>query len=292
MAVNSEFLRVKEPAAMRGFANMFRKENFAWWGTRRWWINAIIWVAILCGLAAFMLFVLPGVAAEKNDPAVAEMGGPLALAQHMGRTIFFQVGTFAIAVGTIILSQDLIVDEKQTGLIEWLLAKPVSRRAYILSKLASTLIAVLALLIGLPALITCGLFYLQMGAEFPLIPFLQGTGILIVHTIFYLCLTLMLGTFFSSRTPIMGIAIGTLLGGNVLAGLVTQLVYFTPWSLGATALAIASSQTVPAGRWSISVPAWPDPPSSNALRSSPSSPAGVSVTSSIFSLEVWETGSK
>jgi len=247
MAVNSQLQRVKEWAPMRGFANMFHKENFAWWGTRRWWINAVVWIAIICSLVAFMLFVLPGVAAENNDPSIAEMGGPLPLAQHMGRTIFFQVGAFAIAVGTIILCQDLIVDERQTGLIDWLLAKPVSRRAYVLSKLAANLIAVLVLLVGGPALVTCGLFFLRMGLAFPLLPFLQATGILVVHTVFYLCLTLMLGTFFDKRAPVLGIAVGTLLGGNVLAGFITQCARFTPWSLGQAALAVSSSQAVPQG---------------------------------------------
>jgi len=141
----------------------------------------------------------------------------------------------------------LIAHEKETGLIEWLLAKPVTRRAYILSKLASSLIAVLVLLIGGPALVTIGLFYLRMGLDFPLIPFLQGTGILIAHTVFYLCLTVMLGTFFSKRSPIMGIAVGTLVGGNVLAGFISQTLYFTPWGFGRVALSLASSEPVPAG---------------------------------------------
>jgi ABC-2 type transport system permease protein len=247
MTVNSELKRASEWAPMRGFANMFYKENYAWWRTRRWWVNAIVWIAILCILVAFMLFVLPGQAAANNDPSLAEMGGPLALAQNMGLTIFFQVGALAIGIGTIILCQGLIAHEKETGLIEWLLAKPVTRRAYILSKLASSLIAVLVLLIGGPALVTIGLFYLRMGLDFPLIPFLQGTGILIAHTVFYLCLTVMLGTVFSKRTPIMGIAVGTLVGGNVLAGFISQTLYFTPWGFGRVALSLASSEPVPAG---------------------------------------------
>jgi ABC-2 type transport system permease protein len=251
MAVNSGLQRVNEWAPMRGFANMFYKENYAWWGTRRWWINAIVWIMILCSLVAFMLFVLPGQAATNNDPAITEMGGPLAMGQYMGLTIFFQVGVLAIGIGTIILCQDLIAYERQTGLIEWLLAKPVSRRAYILAKLAATVIAVLVLLIGGPTLVTCGLFYLRMGLEFPLIPFLQATGVLIVHTLFYLCLTLMLGTFFSKRTPIMGIAVGILVGGNILAGFISQSLYFTPWGLGRISLAIAASEPVPAAMlWS------------------------------------------
>ena len=245
MTVNSELQRVKEWAPMRGFSNMLFKENYAWWGTRRWWVNAVVWVAIICSLVAFMLFVLPGQAAANNDPAIAEMGGPLAMGQYMGLTIFFQVGVLAIGIGTIILCQDLIAYERQTGLIDWLLAKPLSRHAYILAKLTATLIAVLVLLIGGPALVTCGLFYLRMGLDFPLLPFLQGIGVLVIHTLFYLCLTLMLGTFFTKRTPIMGIAVSTLVGGNILAGFISPCLYVTPWGLGRVSLALAASEPVP-----------------------------------------------
>lgn len=47
MTVNSQFQIVHARAGMRGFANLFRKENRTWWGTRRWWINLILWPLML-----------------------------------------------------------------------------------------------------------------------------------------------------------------------------------------------------------------------------------------------------
>ena len=44
MTVNSELQHVKEWSQMRGFSNLFRKENRAWWGTRRWLVQAVLWL--------------------------------------------------------------------------------------------------------------------------------------------------------------------------------------------------------------------------------------------------------
>lgn len=247
MAANTELRRAIEWTWLRGFANLSRKESQAWWGTRRWWINALLWTGMLGGLVGLMLFMLPPVAVATGDPNVEAAGGPLAFGLEMGRTAYFELGTLAIAIGVIILCQDLIVDEKQTGLTEWLLAKPVQRRAYVLAKLGASLVAAILLLIALPSAAAYGLFSLRAGELFPLQPFLAGVGIVAVHSLFYLTLTLMLGAFFASRPPILGIALGVLLGGSMLAGLLKPLLYVTPWMLAKMAALVAGSQPVPNG---------------------------------------------
>jgi hypothetical protein len=40
MASNLGFQRVNEWNGLRGFANLFRKENRAWWSTRRWLLRS------------------------------------------------------------------------------------------------------------------------------------------------------------------------------------------------------------------------------------------------------------
>jgi ABC-type transport system involved in multi-copper enzyme maturation permease subunit len=236
-----------ECCILRGFSNLFRKENRAWWGTRRWWINALIWSGALGGLVGVMLFMLPSVAEATGDTSVAAAGGPEAFGLEMGRTVFFEMGTMALALGVIVLSQDLIVDEKQSGITEWLLAKPLARRSYVLAKLAAAMLAVLTLLIALPALVSYLLLTARLGAPFPWLPFLHGVGIMAVHTFFYLTLTLMLGTFFNHRAPILGIALGSVMGGALVGGLLQPLLYVTPWMLGKVSSLVADSQPVPEG---------------------------------------------
>jgi ABC-2 type transport system permease protein len=249
MAANSGLHRVREWNKLRGFANLFRKESRAWVGTRSWWINALLWTGMLGGLTAVILYLLPQVAEADRDPNVAAAGGPLAFGLEMGRTVFFELGCTAVAIGVIVLSQDLVVEEKQTGVTEWLLAKPVERRAYILAKLSATMAAVLVLLIALPSTAVYGLLSMRAGTLFPPIPFLSGAGIMVVHSLFYLTLTLLLSTLFPSRGPILGIGLGFLLGGNMLAGLLKPLIYVTPWSLAKSAALIAGGNPVPVGMW-------------------------------------------
>ncbi len=246
MAVNLELQRVNEWGGLRGFANLFRKENRAWWGTRRWWINALLWTVLLGGLTAIMLFASGEEVNEATAAEITQAGGLLAYILLLGLNIFFQFGVPVLAIGTVILAQDLIIGEKQSGVAEWLLSKPVTRRAYVLAKVAANALAVFALLVGLPSVVAYGMLSLRMGAPFPLAPFLSAVGIMAVHTLFYLTLTLMLGTIFNSRGPILGIALGSVLGGGILGGFIKPLFYVTPWMLPKVALLAATGQAIPA----------------------------------------------
>lgn len=246
MTADLELQRVDEWRELRGFANLFRKENRAWWSTSRWWVNALLWPGMLGGLVVLMLFMLPSVAEATGDPAVAAAGGPLLFGLQMARTIFFEMGSMALAFGAIVLSQDLILEEKYSGVTEWLLAKPVARRSYILAKLAASILAILVLLIALPALVVYLMYFARLGSPYPLLPFLSGVGIMTVHTLFYLTLTIMLGTIFNGRAPILGIAIGSVMGGSFISGIIRPLIYVMPWSLGKIASLAAEGQSVPA----------------------------------------------
>ncbi len=64
-------------------------------------------------------------------------------------------------------------------------------------------------------------------------PFVSGVGILGLYLIFFLTLTIMLGTMFQSRGPVMGIAFAVMAGSMIPATLFPwQLYAVTPWSLG------------------------------------------------------------
>jgi hypothetical protein len=42
-----------------GFGNMLNKELMDWFGTRRWIVQTIVWLAIVNGLMAFIMFIVP-----------------------------------------------------------------------------------------------------------------------------------------------------------------------------------------------------------------------------------------
>lgn len=245
MTASTNLQPVNELTKIRGFSNLLWKENKKWWRTRLWWVNALLWVGMLGGLVFLMAFILPALAAAVGDPSVSAAGGPQGFGLEMGKNVFFELGTMALAIGAVVLSFDMILLEKQTGVTEWLLAKPVERRAYILAKAVSASIAILILLIGLPALTAYTLLSMRNGLPIAPVQFLAGVGIMTVHTMFYLCLTLMLGTFFNSRPPILGVAFASIMGGSMISGIIRPLTYVTPWALGKLANLVNTGQTVP-----------------------------------------------
>jgi ABC-2 type transport system permease protein len=200
---------------------------------------------LLGGLTAILLFAPNEEVLEASEAEIAQAGGVTGYTLWVGLNVLFQFGVPVLAIGTIILSQDLIIGERQNGVAAWLLSKPVTRRAYVLAKLTAHALPILTLLIGLPSVVVYGLVSLRMGAPFSLMPFLSAVGIMTAHTLFYFTLTLMLGTMFNSRGPILGIALGSVLGGGLLGGLIQPLFYVTPWKLADVAWATATGQAVP-----------------------------------------------
>jgi len=246
MSANSDFQQVNELKGLRGFSNLFHKENKAWWGTHRWWINTLLWTVLLCGLMAIMLFAPNEEANQASASEILQAGGATAYILSLALSVFFEFGGPMLAIGTVIQAQDLIIGEKQNGLIEWLLSKPLTRRAYILAKVAANAPALLVLFVGLPATVAYGLLSLRTGAPYPLLSFMFAVAILTAHTFFYLTLTLMLGTLFNNRGPILGIALGSVLGGGLMGGFIKPLFSVTPWILPKVAWMITTGQAVPA----------------------------------------------
>ena len=245
MTANLELQRVNESPTLRGFRNLLRKENRAWWNTRLWWINALLWTVLLCGLLAIMIFGPNNEFQEASAAEIAAAGGELAFILDVGLNIFFQFGVAVTAIGVIILTQDTIISEKQNGLAEWLLSKPINHRSYMLAKLAANIPPILLLVIGLPSVTAYTLLSIRMGALFPVLPYWSGVGIMAIHTLFYLTLTLMLGTIFQSRGPILGITLGSVLGGGMIGGFIKPLLSVTPWMLPKVATLTASGQALP-----------------------------------------------
>ena len=50
-----------------GFVNLLRKENSLWWGTRKWWVQTLIWLVISNGIIAFLLWGIPLIDPSANN---------------------------------------------------------------------------------------------------------------------------------------------------------------------------------------------------------------------------------
>lgn len=231
VAARQGLIPVREQRWLGGFGNLFRKELGQWWGTRTWWVQILIWVLILNGITTII--------------ALTESMTPEELLAEVVGT-FLAVGIGTIGIGTVITVQGAIVGEKELGTAAWVMSKPVSRSAFILAKTLAYAIGYWITAMIIPAVI----LVLFTGRLIPLPivigPFLIGLALVAVGQLFYLSLTLMLGTFFNSRGPIAGIGIGFILTGLLLKGMIPLMFQIiTPWLLADVASGLALGTELP-----------------------------------------------
>ena len=131
-----------------------------------------------------------------------------------------------LAIGIAVSSQGSIVGEKQSGTAEWVLSKPVSRTAFVSSRTLATWIAAMIVMITIPALVAYFQITAATGETIELRPFLSALALAALHTTFYLTLTIMLGTFFNSRGPVIGIPLVVLFAPQIAGDLINK---YAPW---------------------------------------------------------------
>lgn len=231
LAARQGLIPVRERAQLGGFGNMLRKELSQFWGTRAWLVQTLIWVLILNGISTITMLTeeLPD---QDRLQVVVQTYLPLSM--------------IAIAIGTVITAQGAIVGEKQMGTAAWVMSKPAARSAFILAKTVAYAIGYWVTAIIIPASIFVITVQQLVVTPLPMMPFLAGLSLVALGQLFYLTLTLMLGTFFNSRGPIAGIGIAFILTGMLLKGMIPMEVsMFTPWLLPDLSSAIALGMPLP-----------------------------------------------
>lgn len=219
-----------------GLANMLKKENGLWWGTRKWIVQMTVWTAIIVGLLALILYVASVTPATGEDD-LAGSGGLGAA----GLMLFFSLCGFVFVVGVIILTYDLVIRERESGTAEWVLSKPLSRKAFLLSKLIASAIAITLIIVMLQGILSYVVISLFNGSPIALLPFIGGLALLWLACMFYLAMLILLGTLTTSRGTVLGASIGFYVLGNLVPSLIPESSYIMPWSLADLALATAMS---------------------------------------------------
>jgi len=244
MAANQVFQLEETRGWRMGLHNLMRKENGEWFKTRRWWIQLLIWLVLIDG---FLFFILVGV------PRAAQLSGQAMTNQEVFSTaieVLFGIGSLGIGLGVVIATQDDIIGEKLNGTAAWVLSKPASRISFYLSKLLSNLVSALVLMVGVPFMIAFGMLW-NKNPEINFSGFLVAVGILIVHTGFYLTLSLMIGVFSEKRSAVLFICLAGLLGGQLMMNIVKELLYFSPFGLSKVMAMVAGegAKALPGMLW-------------------------------------------
>jgi ABC-2 type transport system permease protein len=157
----------------------------------------------------------------------------------------------------IVITQGAIIGEKQSGTAAWILSGPVSRVAFILSKLVANAIGFLATVILLQGVVAYVQISISEANLLPPSPFVAALSIYSLYLLFYLTLTLMLGTLFNTRGQVLGIALTiavvSLMGlGQSLGNLVSWAPMLTPEKLPALAALAIQGEALPAD-WFVSI---------------------------------------
>ena len=131
MSGNSAFEMVSKRGWRRGLSGMLRSEFSRWWHTRMWWVQCLIWGGLIGFMLSAILFGTPE--APPSDEVVVLYA------------IF--AGLFP-AVGIVIIMQGTLVGEKKDGTAAWVLSKPMTRPAFVMSKVIANSLGVVALAIS------------------------------------------------------------------------------------------------------------------------------------------------
>ncbi len=226
MASNEALYPAREQGWLQGFNNLLKNENRKWWKTRMWLVQTLIWTAIINGMLALVVVIAPRADAAQSGSM------PGALEQfNLGLTILFTFAGIAPAVGVVIIGQDAIIQERQSGTAAWVLSKPVSRAAFILSKLAADALGALVTMVLVQGLVAYLIITRVTGKSIPLTGYIAGLALVYLTLLFYLSLAIMLGTLFESRGAVIGIPMLLVFGYQIFVGLAPWTARFMPWAL-------------------------------------------------------------
>lgn len=230
------------PAGWRtGAGNVFRHESRVWWGTRRWWIQILLWSGILNGIFLGMMWV----ASEANqgglrleEPAI---GVTEVFPQFLGLAILLST------IGVVVLTQGVMLDERRLGTLEWVLAKPVSRPGMVLAKYTAHAIPVLVVFVVVPWTVLYWLLSRELGEPWPLGEYLVVAGFVALLLLFTLALVLMLGVWTTSRALVVGlpIAAGILYDSVHLVATDTAGKLPFPWEMTTLSTLAAAGEPLP-----------------------------------------------
>jgi len=233
MAPNTALQAVPERGSMDGFRNLLGKELSLWWSTRRWIKQLLLWTLLLNGTVALLLVQL-----QNPEP---DMGSPMQAALQ----VFLAMTAIAVSIGAVLSAQDAVIGERQSGTAAWILSKPVSRQAFILTKFLAHAFSVNVLALLVPAALFLPEARLFNGQLPDLAGFASGVGLLVLSVLYYQAMALMLSTLFQSRGAVGGIALAILIGAKSLARLAPWLLKVTPAAIGDIAAAVTMGDPVP-----------------------------------------------
>ena len=213
---SGQFQLVREKGWRRGLGNLLQGEYSSWFKSSRWWKHLIMWFSIINLMMVIMIIASAEAAKDGGD----------------GPPVLFMYGIFGgmfVAFGVMIIMQRVLVREKRSGTAAWVLSKPVTRTAFIVSRLVVNSIAILLTSVVVPGVIfyiTLGLFS-DLGWLSPF-GFIAALLMVSLHTFYWIALVLMLGTLFESSGGVIAVPMALFFVFWMGTGMIPGLIYISP----------------------------------------------------------------
>ena len=213
---SSQFQLVEEKGWKRGLGNLLQGEYSAWFKSSKWWKHTILWFLVVNLMMVIMVIV------SKVAPAEGGEAPP----------VLFMYGIFGgmfVAFGVMIIMQRTIIGEKRSGTAAWVLSKPVTRTAFVVSRLVVNSIAIILTSVIIPGIIlyvTLGLIS-DFGWLHPL-GFIAALLMVTLHTFFWITLVLMMGTLSESSSAVIAVPIALYFVFWMGSGMIPGLIYISP----------------------------------------------------------------
>lgn len=221
--VLGQFQLVKEKGWRRGLGNLLRGEYSSWFKSSRWWKHLLLWFSIINVMMGIMIYAAADAARDGAE----------------GPPILFMYGIFGgmfVAFGVMIIMQRVLVREKNSGTAAWVLSKPVTRTAFVVSRLVVNAIAILLTSVIVPGLIlylTLG-FLSDLGWLSPM-GFIAGLLMVSLFTFYWIALVLMMGTLVESSSAVIAVPMALFfifwLGPELVPILSYVSIYVSPFLL-------------------------------------------------------------
>ncbi|HSB66669.1 MAG TPA: ABC transporter permease subunit [Anaerolineales bacterium] len=213
MSGNEAFEMVSGTGWSRGLDNMLRSGLRRWFKTRTWWVQCLIWGGLVGGILSAIAF------------SPEKLGFPELL------MLFTVFAALFPAVGVVIIMQDALVGEKREGTAAWVLSKPVTRQSFLLSKVIANSVGIFTTMVVVPCFIGYLIISLSQKSLLDPLGFLAAILVIFASHFYFVSLTLMLGTLFSGRGPVIGIPLAVLFLQQNLIGFLPFLRFIFPWTL-------------------------------------------------------------
>jgi ABC-2 type transport system permease protein len=213
-----------------GFGNLLRKELGQWWGTKMWWIQALVYIALINGVSLIVAMDTDGMSPDE------------AFIQAT-RNPFLMLGA-VIGIGVIITIQGAIIGERDHGTAAWVMSKPVSRASFVISKIVAHSFGFLVTAILVPSAVYAITSEVLFPGQLDYGAYARAVGVIVLAMLFYVTLAVFLGTVFRNRGPVAGIGIGFVLTLQFLNSIIPSFVVLrTPYALSEVAATYAANTT-------------------------------------------------